>query len=44
VAEQSLPEFLLERYRLQARLVDAIATQDAAAALRLIAQHDATLG
>lgn len=44
VAEQSLPEFLLERYRLHARLVDAIATQDAAAALRLIAQHDATLG
>ena len=42
VAEQSLPEFLLERYRLHARLVDAIATQDAAAALRLIAQHDAT--
>jgi DNA-binding FadR family transcriptional regulator len=44
VAEQSLPEFLLERYQLHARLVDAIATQDAAAALRLIAKHDATLG
>lgn len=44
VAEQSLPEFLFERYRLHAQLVDAIAVQDVAAALRLIAQHDATLG
>jgi len=43
VAEQPLPEFLFERYRLHARLVDAIAIQDVAAALRLIAQHDATL-
>lgn len=41
-AEQSLPEFLLERYRLHARLVDAIAIQDAAAARRLLAEHNAS--
>jgi DNA-binding FadR family transcriptional regulator len=40
-AEQSLPEFLLERYRLHARLVDAIAIQDPAAALRLLTEHNA---
>src|SRR5262245_58603347 len=39
-AEQSVPEFLLERYRLHARLVDAIAIQDTAAALRQLAQHN----
>lgn len=43
-AEQPLPEFLLERYRLHARLVDAIAVQDPAGALRLIAQHNAAAG
>lgn len=41
---QSLPEFLLERYRLHARLVDAIAIQDSAAALRLLAEHNADEG
>jgi DNA-binding FadR family transcriptional regulator len=41
VAERSLPEVLLERYRLHARLVDAIAVQDHAAALRLLLQHNA---
>jgi DNA-binding FadR family transcriptional regulator len=40
-ADQSLPEFLLERYRVHARLVDAIAIQDPAAAQRLLAQHNA---
>jgi DNA-binding FadR family transcriptional regulator len=39
-AEQSMPEFLLERYRLHARLVDAIAIGDRAAALRLSMQHN----
>jgi DNA-binding FadR family transcriptional regulator len=44
VAEQPIPDFLFERYRLHAQLVDAIAICDGAAALRLIAQHDASLG
>lgn len=43
-AEQPLPEFLLERYRLHARLVDAISVQDPAGALKLIAQHNAAPG
>lgn len=43
VAEQPLPESLIDRYRLHARLVDAIAVQDPAAALEVIAQHNATV-
>jgi DNA-binding FadR family transcriptional regulator len=41
VAEQPLPEVLLERYRVHAQLVDAIAVQDHAAALRVLIQHNA---
>jgi DNA-binding FadR family transcriptional regulator len=42
-AEQPLPESLWERFRVHAGLVDAIAVQDPGAALRLIAQHNATV-
>jgi DNA-binding FadR family transcriptional regulator len=41
VAEQPLPEFLLDRYRLHAHLVDAIAVQDPEGALKMIARHNA---
>lgn len=44
VAEQPLPEFLLDRYWLHAHLVDAIAVQDPVGALTLIAQHNAADG
>ncbi|ORW41784.1 GntR family transcriptional regulator [Mycobacterium paraense] len=41
-AERPLPESLHERYQLHVRLVDAIAVQDPAGALRALAQHNAT--
>jgi DNA-binding FadR family transcriptional regulator len=43
-AEQSLPESLLQRYRLHARLVDAIAVQDPGSALAMLAEHNSTDG
>jgi DNA-binding FadR family transcriptional regulator len=39
VPEQPMPDYLQERYRLHCDLVDAIARQDRAAALRLSAAH-----
>jgi DNA-binding FadR family transcriptional regulator len=42
-AQQPLPESLWERHQVHARLVDAIAVQDPAAALGIIDQHNATV-
>jgi DNA-binding FadR family transcriptional regulator len=40
VQEQPLPDYLAERHRLHAALVDAIAGHDTDAALRLIHEHN----
>lgn len=40
--EEPLPDSLMGRYRLHVRLVDAIAVQDPAAALDVLAEHNAT--
>jgi DNA-binding FadR family transcriptional regulator len=42
-ALEPLPESLSQRYRLHARLVDAIAVQDPVGALSALAQHNATV-
>jgi DNA-binding FadR family transcriptional regulator len=42
VAEQPLPEYIAQRYRLHSRLVEAIAVRDRDEALRLIAEHSTT--
>ncbi|MEB3980092.1 FCD domain-containing protein [Mycobacterium sp. 663a-19] len=42
-AGEPLPESLLQRYHLHARLVDAIVVQDPAGALDALAQHNATI-
>jgi hypothetical protein len=44
VAQRPLPEFLLERHRLHARLVDVIAVENPVAVLKLITRHNATAG
>lgn len=41
---QPLPDYLAERHRLHAALVDALAGRDEAAALRLIREHTMTTG
>jgi DNA-binding FadR family transcriptional regulator len=43
VQEQPLPEYLRERHRLHAALVDAIAARDTRTALGLIAEHNTTM-
>src|SRR5919204_674655 len=43
VREQPLPDYLAERHRLHAALVDAIAEHDNDAALRLIHEHNASV-
>jgi DNA-binding FadR family transcriptional regulator len=42
VTSGPLPEYVSERYRLHASLVDAIASRDRAEALRLIGEHNTT--
>ncbi len=42
VTEQPLPEYVSERYRLHASLVEAIASRDREEALRLIGEHNTT--
>ena len=44
VGDRPLPEYLQERLRLHAALVDALATRDSETALQLIAEHNTPLG